>query len=212
MKSRYDQLVDLMEQYDERGFAVGVGFVRGFPKFSTFTYAPEFLRRYEEEELAFEDNTLRVGMARDGIFTWQELEDAYGPSEAMTVARAFGVVDGICWATTVNGLKSIGSISLARPAIEANVPTEDIMAAFQLATIEAGHKMIDESLSSKSREYLELVAQGMSTTDIAIRLQISVPGVRKRQKTTQDHLGASNLAHAVAIAMACGGISSSRLV
>lgn len=201
ISSRYSFLLSLLEQYSERGFAVGVGFLKGTPHVREFTYAPEFLRRYELEDLAKHDHTLSLGLRQDGIFYWSELEKKLGASKSFEAANGFGMMDGICWATTVNGFKSIASISLTKPATEADVPLDEIMDALQLATITASEEIIRANLTVKAREYLRLVIQGYSTVEMAEELGISVAGVRKRQIALQAELGASNLPHAVALAL-----------
>lgn len=199
--TRYNSLFSLLETHSERGFAVGVGFLRGNPHVSKFTYAPEFLRRYEQDELAKHDHTLSLGLRQDGIVHWSDLEKKLGPSKSFEAAVGFGMVDGICWATTVNGFKSIASVSLTVPAKEAEVPLDEIMEALQLATIAASEEIMRAQLSVKAREYLRLVVQGHSTAEMAEQLGITVAGVRKRQVALQAELGASNLPHAVALAL-----------
>lgn len=204
MGMRFQHLVDLMETVSARGCALGVGFIRGVPSASHFSYAPEFLRRYEDLELSRHDQTLQAGFASDGIYSWLELEREIGPSKAMNNARDFGMVDGLCFATTVNGMKSIGSISLTVPASEVVIDRGAIMAALELASIEVTRQRADAVFPLKLKAYLELVSRGHSTDEIAAELSISVAGVRKRQKACLEKLGARSLPNAVAIAVTRG--------
>jgi DNA-binding CsgD family transcriptional regulator len=212
MRQQFIQLCDILEKVSDRGYACGVAFVQGTPYFSSFTYAPEFLRRYEAEDLSKEDHTLRAGFAQDGVFFWSDLEQLYGSSRAMEFGKDFGMEDGICWSTTVNGLKSIGSISLTKPAHTADIDIEQIKLAFDLATLEASREISSTKLGVNELEFLSLAALGRSTEEIAGELGISVPAVRKRKAKMQANLGASNLAHAVAIASSRGLLSNYRFV
>ncbi len=73
IQARYDRFFSTLEVYSDRGFAAGVGFLGGSPHVSKFTYAPEFLRQYEKQNLAQHDHTLIHGFSYDGIFTWLEI-------------------------------------------------------------------------------------------------------------------------------------------
>ncbi|WP_299165858.1 autoinducer binding domain-containing protein [uncultured Tateyamaria sp.] len=212
MTNRFDALLRLLETHNDRGFAVGVGFVDGTPIDHAFTYAPEFLRKYEEHDLSRHDLTLAVGLQTDGVFTWSSLEAKHGPSQAMAVARDFGMVDGICISVTANGLKSIGSVALANPVELADYPVAEIVDAMDLATLDASRKVKDGNLSVKSLQFLALAAQGLPTAKIATQLDLSIPGVRKRQRTAQTELGAETLPQAVAMAASRGLLSQYQLV
>lgn len=135
MNEHIAELVSLMENVSDRGCAVGICFVGGNPKAYHFSYAPEFLRRYEAENLSIHDNTLKAGFRSDGIFVWRQLEDEMGSSKAYQVAQSFGMVDGVCFSETVNGFKSIGSISLTAPAELSQIPCDEIRKAMQLAAL-----------------------------------------------------------------------------
>ena len=212
MSTRFDAVLRLLETHNDRGYAVGVGFVDGSPIDHAFTYAPEFLRKYEEDDLSRHDLTLAVGLRTDGVFTWSSLEATHGPSKAMAVARNFGMVDGICISVTANGLKSIGSIALARPADLNDYPVAELVDAMDLATLDASRKIEGGSLSVKSLQFLALAAQGLPTDKIATRLDLSIAGVRKRQRTAQTELGAATLPQAVAMAASRGLLSRYQLV
>jgi DNA-binding CsgD family transcriptional regulator len=125
----------------------------------------------------------------------------------MEVASSFGMKDGICFSDTVNGLKSIASISLTETSQAKEIPIKLILQKMQLAAIALSKTISDPTISLKSIEYLNLVVEGRRDDEIAAELGLSLPGARKRRKTVIDQIGAKTLPQAVAIATAAGLIS-----
>jgi DNA-binding CsgD family transcriptional regulator len=198
------ELVRMMEQHSERGCAIGLCFANGFPTWHHFSYAPEFLRRYEAEELAKTDLTLVRGFSSDGVFLWSEIGSQDASNQTMAVASTFGMNDGICFADTINGMKSIASISLTDTAQAEKVPVKEIFQKLQLAAIALSKTISDPMVSQKSIDYLNLVVSGRKDDEIAVELGLSLPGTRKRRKTALEQLGAKTLAQAVALATSAG--------
>jgi DNA-binding CsgD family transcriptional regulator len=198
------ELVAIMEQWSDRGCAIGLCFTRGYPTFHHFSYAPEFLRRYEAEDLAKSDQTLVRGFTEDGIFRWSDLETEVGASKTMEIAKTFGMADGICFSETINGLKSIASISLTETAKANAVPTALILQKLQLAALAVSKHVSLPSMTHQSTEYLALVARGLSDEDIAKELDMSLSGTRRRRKNAILQIGAKTLPQALGLAASLG--------
>ena len=154
--SRYDRLLQLLAEHSNIGYAAGIAFVEGTPYWSNFTYPVQFLNYYETNDLAHHDHTLKIGFRKNGIFYWSDLEKKLGPSKAFKAAQGFGMIDGICWATTINGCTSIASIALTCHRLHSKVPELEILDALELATIDASCEIPQKTISTKSREYLLL--------------------------------------------------------
>jgi DNA-binding CsgD family transcriptional regulator len=198
------ELTSIMEQHSERGCAIGLCFANGFPTWHHFSYAPEFLRRYEAEELAKTDLTLVRGFSTDGVFLWSELGKLDVPNQTMAVASTFGMNDGICFADTINGMKSIASISLTDTAQAQDVPVKAIFQKLQLAAVALSKTISNPLVSQKSIDYLKLVVLGRRDDEIAVELGLSLPGTRKRRKSALEQIGAKTLPQAVAMATSSG--------
>jgi DNA-binding CsgD family transcriptional regulator len=200
------ELVAIMEEFGDRGCAIGLCFTNGYPAWHHFSYAPEFLRRYEAEDLAKTDLTLTKGFSEDGVFLWSEVEKQLGSSETMRVARSFGMAEGICFSETINGVKSIASISLTGTDRVKRVPVDRILNAFKLAAISVSKELSQPDVSPKISAYLSLVARGLSDQEIADELQLSVHGARRRRKLAIEKYGAKTISQAVALAISSGAV------
>lgn len=205
--SDVEKLKTTMERYSARGCAIGLCFYEGNPAWSYFSYAPDFLQRYQDENLAHHDLTLSKGFAEDGVFVWSDLERSFGPSLAMQVAAAYGMRDGICFSETVNGFKSIASISFTSSDEISAVPVQEIYDRFKLAALEVTKASNADLVSRETREYLTLVSEGMTDEQISQRIQITIHGVRRRRRQAIQHLEANSLPHAIYKALLMGAIS-----
>ena len=61
-------------------------------------------------------------------------------------------------------------------------------------------------LTEREREVLELLADGLTTAEVAERLSLSQHAVRSRVKAALGKLGARNREHAIAIAIREGAV------
>ena len=65
---------------------------------------------------------------------------------------------------------------------------------------------LTSTLTEREREVLELLAEGLTTAQVADRLSLSAHTVRSRVKATLGKLGARNREHAIAIAFREGAL------
>ena len=171
-------LVNYLDSITTLGCAVGVCFVEGAPQRGHFSYDQGFLDRYERENLSLDDHTLKVGFANDGVFSWGEMETAYGPSKAFSVANEFGIVDGLCFSTTVNGFKSIASIALGEGESPSHVDYKGVLRRMDIATLYTSRENFGLDVPDKITEVLKQVANGASIDQKSESLKLSVSGVR----------------------------------
>ena len=190
-------LVNYLDSITTLGCAVGVCFVEGAPQRGHFSYDQGFLDRYERENLSLDDHTLKVGFANDGVFSWGEMETAYGPSKAFSVANEFGIVDGLCFSTTVNGFKSIASIALGEGESPSHVDYKGVLRRMDIATLYTSRENFGLDVPDKITEVLKQVANGASIKQISESLKLSVSGVRNRKRTAVTRLQAANITEAV---------------
>ena len=190
-------LVNYLDSITTLRCAVGVCFVEGAPQRGHFSYDQGFLDRYERENLSLDDHTLKVGFANDGVFSWGEMETAYGPSKAFSVANEFGIVDGLCFSTTVNGFKSIASIALGEGESPSHVDYKGVLRRMDIATLYTSRENFGLDVPDKITEVLKQVAIGASIDQKSESLKLSVSGVRNRQRATVTRLQAANITEAV---------------
>ena len=190
-------LVNYLDSLTTLRCAVGVCFVEGAPQRGHFSYDQGFLDRYERENLSLDDHTLKVGFANDGVFSWGEMETAYGPSKAFSVANEFGIVDGLCFSTTVNGFKSIASIALGEGESPSHVDYKGVLRRMDIATLYTSRENFGLDVPDKITEVLKQVANGASIKQISESLKLSVSGVRNRQRVAVTRLQAANITEAV---------------
>lgn len=77
----------------------------------------------------------------------------------------------------------------------------------ELGPVEEPHSRRQRPLSSRETEVLTLIAEGMSLSDIAQRLTISLATVRTHATNIYRKLGARNRSHAIALALRRGLIA-----
>ena len=65
---------------------------------------------------------------------------------------------------------------------------------------------LSRRLTEREREVLELLADGLTTAEVAQQLSLSQHAVRSRVKTALGKLGARNREHAIAIAIREGAV------
>ena len=199
-------LVNYLDSITTLRCDVGVCFVEGAPQRGHFSYDQGFLDRYERENLSLDDHTLKVGFANDGVFSWGEMETAYGPSKAFSVANEFGIVDGLCFSTTVNGFKSIASIALGEGESPSHVDYKGVLRRMDIATLYTSRENFGLDVPDKITEVLKQVANGASIKQISESLKLSMSGVRNRQRAAVTRLQAANITEAVYMAAKIGVI------
>lgn len=190
-------LVTYLDSITTLRCAFGVCFVEGAPQRGHFSYDQGFLDRYERENLSLDDHTLKVGFANDGVFSWGEMETAYGPSKAFSVANEFGIVDGLCFSTTVNGFKSIASIALGEGESPSHVDYKGVLRRMDNANLYTSRENFGLDVPDKITEVLKQVANGASINQISESLKLSVSCVRNRQRAAVTRLQAANITEAV---------------
>jgi DNA-binding CsgD family transcriptional regulator len=77
----------------------------------------------------------------------------------------------------------------------------DLEEYFSCAPTRRFAPILTSSLTEREREVLELLADGLTTAEVALRLSLSQHTVRSRVKAALGKLGARNREHAIAIAI-----------
>lgn len=103
-------------------------------------------------------------------------------------------VDGVLFVSRASSIRSIASALRGNPMASAPGPR-------------IGNELADrapDSLTGREFQILALIAGGLTTSQIAIRLGIAAKTVENRRQTLFTKLGVQNQSHAVAVAMRTG--------
>ena len=114
-----------------------------------------------------------------------------------SVANEFGIVDGLCFSTTVNGFKSIASIALGEGESPSHVDYKGVLRRMDIATLYTSRENFGLDVPDKITEVLKQVANGASIKQISESLKLLVSGVRNRQRAAVTRLQAANITEAV---------------
>lgn len=192
-----------------------------------FTTAPlEWIVRYDEMDYVEIDP--RVLKTRDSTFplVW-DFRSEHGKDERTNAflddAAAHGVASGFAFELNDNYyVRGLMALNSATPVMSDKRRTEisrrlgDILvlgvyfhAIFRKGVIEQGVPPLARGgrLSARQRECLEMAARGLSTEDIALKLNISARTAQFHFDCIRSKLGAANRQEAVAKAIARGVIS-----
>jgi hypothetical protein len=198
--AKVQQYLDEIDGLSAYGCAIGLAFSRGTPRSTFFSYPDQFLAEYNQKNLARVDPTLRFGFQSVGIEQWKVLEENCESREAFTLARQFGILDGVCFSVSVAGYKTIASAS-QHPRQPFSEPVlERIHELLVLATVEVVNATQRPSYSELTNEWLALAIAGKSDTEVAEALGLSIHGARARRRNSLSEIGAKTPAQAIAIA------------
>ena len=137
----------------------------------------------------------------DGAETTRRLK-ALMPEARILILTTFGTADGIAHALEAGAqgavLKNVEFTELAnyirRIAVGEKVISEEIQRILK-------SEPTIEPLSARQHEILEAIVNGLSNTDISVRLGISLDMVKEHNQKLFEKLGVANRTEAVAIAL-----------
>lgn len=198
--AKVEDRLNQIDKLSHNGSAIGIGFEGGTPAVTKFTYPPKFLSEYNDRGLARHDATLHYGFQNDGIQQWEAIKQASQINEAFDLARSYGILDGVCFATTVFGRKTIASVSQdpLNPLSE-----EDCAAIYECliaASLQVYESQFSKRYSQNTIEWLKLAVQGKDDKETAEEIGLTIYGARARRKAALLEIGAANAAQAVALA------------
>lgn len=209
---RVDQIISEFDAMSYRGSAIGICFAGGAPTKSFFSYAPEFLKEYGRQELARSDATLRFGFGANGIAQWRDIEAQAEDKRAFVVARQYGIRDGVCFSLTVEGKKTIASLSQDPDNPLSPEQIDKAHDLLTLASVYVSQAIAKPTISSKTLEWIKLASIGLKDNEVATRLDLSIHGARARRKSALLELEAETPAQAIVSAIATRGLSVYELV
>ncbi len=99
-------------------------------------------------------------------------------------------------------------VKAIREAMDGGVPLDSLVTRGLFERLRNAVRWPVQELSPREGEALELAAGGLSNKQIASKLGVSVPTVKKRISNAMQQLGAHDRTHAVAIALRKGWISN----
>ncbi len=180
---------------------MGIGFVAGHPQESHFSYDQAFLAEYETLNMAERDATIHFGFTVDGTAMWSELARMGYPLDAFELSARHGLEDGFCISMTIEGRKSLASISRDLGDRPTPGEIELLVDALALASLEVSRDIVPPPLSPRTREFLDSAVSGHSDAQLAEALNLSIHGARARRKAALAELGARSPSQALAKAI-----------
>lgn len=195
-----DSLLARLHEIAEDGVAIGLGFNQmGQPKEHLCTYDDAWQKHYWENELIFSDPVIAFGVNNLGAVRWSDVT-AGGAANAVTIARDFGLTNGIVLSVQVDGERAIAGLATrSRPSEAAITEARIVLAALQAS--KSGEPQI--ILTQRQKEVLRLIADGASAEDTAHELEIDISTVNfhKREALKKNHLHAKNFTSLLASAI-----------
>jgi|GEM_PF-4519818 len=198
--AKVENRLNQIDKLSHNGIAIGIGFEGGLPTVTKFTYPPRFLAEYNDRGLARHDATLHYGFQNDGIEQWEAIKQASEMSEAFDLARSYGILDGVCFATTVFGRKTIASVSQDPKSPLSDNECSAIYESLIALSIQVHENQFAKRYSQNTIEWLKLAVQGKDDKETAGEIGLSIHGARARRKAALLEIGASNPSQAVALA------------
>jgi len=212
--------------FAQQGFArVNYGFTRfrhlktiGDPEDALFlsTCDPDYVKRYFVQGFYAKTPVFRWAERSSGICTWSWVAEAYAAgrltveeAEAVRQNAAMGVSAGISVSFPAVSARSKGAIGLiADPGLtHADVDAifarskDQILAVanmMHLAIVHLPQLSRHRALSPRQREALEWVADGKTTQDVALLMDVSSAMVEKHLRLAREALAVETTAQAVA--------------
>lgn len=172
------------------------------------TYCPEWLEYYQRSSFVMRDPVLHWGLFGDGVIRWSEIDlseivkGAY-TDRVLQKAAEYGLRYGAVATTTSEGEANLKCyLSGARNDREF---TDDELVVWQDCLRDAMSSYRDDyGLSEGEIAVMQLLASGMTQSEIADKLRLSRAGVKKRIERAREGLNAANTIHAISIAQAKG--------
>lgn len=173
-------------------------------------WSPEWFERYEAEGHFVHDPCAARSRLSARPFLWNQLPTA-GMSvrarQVMNEATEFGMTDGLCVPIHVP-LAGPAVVTAAGEHVDvppAAMPFIEAVCVHTFRRLGGLEAAIDDEdakpLTPRERELLQWTSHGKSTEDIACIVGVSVNTVESHHRNIRNKLNASNIAHAVAIAI-----------
>lgn len=180
------------------------------------TTTPEYVRRYVGGGLFSRTPAFKWTLANDGICTWRWIRERFEAGtlsddemDALRQNAEMGITAGITVSFPATSKRAKGGLGLiADPGVSED-DVETLLATRGAALQSVAHMMHlkilqlpmptrRRALTLRQREALEWVADGKTTQDIAILMDVSPAMVEKHLRLARDALGVETTAQAVA--------------
>jgi DNA-binding CsgD family transcriptional regulator len=196
--------------------AYAVGQLRGAGRSAAAIYLTTWPRGWMETYAAnafiVDDPVVRAALAAQEPFTWEEAFARLGESpENRVVEAAAGYGFKAGFAVPIHGPGEVcGIVALAAARMQLKPEDRPVLAAKARLVYEVARQLYTRAdrpasnLSSREREVLALVAQGLDDAEIGAALGITKTSAHVYVERAKRRLGATTRAQAVALAVADG--------
>jgi len=171
------------------------------------SYPEEWLAKYMAEDLGSKDPVVLYSRRAPGAFFWADSLNHYRGKEQMDflrIAAEFDLCHGLAGAvqSPEKGVSSLFSFSGDRNRFtDRHLKILDMVTPhLHQALVRSVIKNRASSLTDRELEVLEQMKRGISYSQIAINLNVSLSTVKYHVSNIKDKLEAVNKAHAIAIA------------
>ena len=189
--------LDRIAEISPTGCAMGIRFRLGRPAFLHYTYDPEWMKLYLEQNLYLCDPTIVWGVASSGEVRWSDLERRFpDPFGVFEKARKFDLNYGCVVSVGTIGSKTTGGMAHDKREL-----TDAEIAEFKKLLGDI-HDIVcrRKPLLETHLRALELYSYGYSYDEICERLHISRSALKSRLSGARKRLGANSNVDAVRIA------------
>lgn len=180
------------------------------------TAGPEYARRYFAEGLYARTPVYKWAQANVGSCTWGWVREKLARGEltpdevdAVTQNAAMGITAGVTVSFPVSSARSKGALGLIADAglssddvdgiwAKRGTEIEAVAHMMHLKIVQMPAQSRRRNLTDRQREALEWVADGKTTADIALLMQVSLAMVEKHLRLAREALDVETTAQAVA--------------
>lgn len=176
----------------------------------------EYARFYFQNGFYSQTPIYRWAVRNTGACTWKWVKDAYeagtlAPEEAEAVRQnaAMGIKAGICVSFPETTTRAKGALGLVADVGISHDRVEDLWAEHKDSILAVAHMMHSRiivlpqpatrrSLTERQRQALEWVADGKTTQDVAMLMEVSAAMVEKHLRLAREALSVETTTQAVA--------------
>lgn len=177
------------------GLVIGFNVTWKGPEHVLSLFPLKWQKHYHRRAYYFADPVFKWLSTNAGVSRWSDIS-FFDPFNIMEKAKDYGLVYGFVVSVHIGEKKSF--ITLSRPDREF---TDEEIAEVEPVFRSWAEIMTGEELSERELEALRLLASGLTTREIAEKLELSEPAVKLRLSKATKKLGAKSRTQAVAIAV-----------
>lgn len=198
------EVQEKLHELGPAGYSVVLFLKAGGPPPTLSTFPQTWIDIYEQHNLYFTDPVVMWALSDNGVLRWSELPTLgrVASSYVMTRGEDFGLKFGAVASIKATG-PGVSKVLISVSRSDRELSTEElnslqVLAKEMQSTVRFGH------LTPSETQILQLLCEGERQEDIARHLKMSPSTLKARLASIRQMMGARNVTHAVALAVAQG--------